>query len=929
MVPFYKIAKPRANIDKNIEKFGAQLADVKTKTGNKNYYDLDKFNSLTYETEGMKQALEDVRKRLQDGAGSGFRQIVTNFGGGKTHVMISMFHKCRDWGAIPIVIDGMDLGKNDTVWGEISKQIPSANIINDKISPDMDEILKMFDCGKPVLVLIDEIMHYLPIMSAVTVGNSDMAIQTVSFLQKLLTAAERMPNVCIIISLPDISQVVDKTHYETLEDMAGKKKQLITVSTDKDIPHIVRKQLFETSQDVINDKSKLIIERYTNQCIKSHMFSKEEKKEYMDRFRDSFPFTPEVIDILVTKWGSLPKFQKTRGVLRILSQTLKKTTYNKNSEYIALGDIDLTVDSIRAELIDYTGSTDIKSVIIADIIADKRTETEKRICQAVFMHSFPQRDDKCATKSDIQLACMTSILDQYKIESILTDLYDNKLIYLHQNKDKTYKFTSFESINGVLARTYDIVEQHEIEKLEFEELNKSLGVKFSSVAVWPDKSRIKIDDLESLQLLLLKNNDVKFCNQTLSIVSSKQGRINQNSIIFVMPSKSIKFEESARKFIATDIILETRENLTQSEKEIINKQRSNAYDGIIRNIRSKYNIVFLPDKSGIKEIRTRKETPNDDNVPVGDLIYNKLIEERQILESIGKPILKSYMKPGESCKDAVDTRIFEQMRRTRGEKRPVNKQVLLDACNEPPIIEKLVILNDKAYEPRLEKSDNIYSNNGKFLVNAGAKLELHVEAVDIDGDDLSYQWLSDSVNILNSNRPDITVKIPKNLKAGNIVSLKCNVSDGKATAVCDVILHIDCTCKTCGQKCDDCVCDQCPLCGKDNDICACESCSCCNSRPCDCEKCIICDKTPCECVCITEMSFDSIMSNNELGSWGGIYNTLLSIDTTNVKLVVEQVGVAKYKVRLNVKGTITRKIFNEIKNTMGKNVSYEEVVDDE
>ena len=106
MTPFYKLVEPRVDVksgvlDKSV--YAASLGDLlRQGEAGKRYRNKREFYKLTYETEGLLEALNDIRLRLHEGRGNGFRQIETSFGGGKTHSMIAMYHKCKDWDAIPL-----------------------------------------------------------------------------------------------------------------------------------------------------------------------------------------------------------------------------------------------------------------------------------------------------------------------------------------------------------------------------------------------------------------------------------------------------------------------------------------------------------------------------------------------------------------------------------------------------------------------------------------------------------------------------------------------------------------------------------------------------------------------------------------------------------------------------------------------------------
>ena len=45
-------------------------------------------------------------------------------------------------------------------------------------------------------------------------------------------------------------------------------------------------------------------------------------KDYRRKFEKAFPIHPELFDQLYTCWGALEKFQRTRGVLRLMAQVI-------------------------------------------------------------------------------------------------------------------------------------------------------------------------------------------------------------------------------------------------------------------------------------------------------------------------------------------------------------------------------------------------------------------------------------------------------------------------------------------------------------------------------------------------------------------------------------------------------------------------------
>ena len=91
----------------------------------------------------------------------------------------------------------------------------------------------------------------------------------------------------------------------------------------------------------------------------------EPSSEYRQRFEASYPFLPEVVDILYQRWGNFTSFQRTRGVLRLLSLVVHALK-ERELPYISLADFELTNQKVRRELLKHIGP-EYDSVIAADI----------------------------------------------------------------------------------------------------------------------------------------------------------------------------------------------------------------------------------------------------------------------------------------------------------------------------------------------------------------------------------------------------------------------------------------------------------------------------------------------------------------------------------------------------------------------------------
>ncbi len=551
--PFHKLVKPRADVragamDKSV--YAANLGDlIGHSNAGKQYWDKGEFTKLTYRTCGLDNALDDIRARLHEGRGSGFRQIETSFGGGKTHSMIAMYHMCRDWDATPVVIDGTDLDPStQTVWGEMERQLDGKiDMMSGKVAPGGAAITKLLERSKPVLILIDEIAHYLDgskgvgtvnhkTASKVSVGQSNMAAQTVNFLQRLFTKVGQLPRVCVVISLPDRDQVIEKRYYDQVQRVAGRQRQTVTVADPADIPHIIRRRLFETGEDVILDRAADIIRSYVDECVAGRSIHQDETDAYAERFRASYPFTPDVIDVLYGRWGSYPTFQRTRGALRLLSSVVH-SLLKSDRPYITLSDIDLSVNEIRKELIHHAGEN-MESVISSDITSSQSGAAQHgdagvRAARAIFMYSFPA-EHRGATRDDVRRAAFTAE-NGHSVVGDKLDALRRSLFFLELTDDQMLRFTHTENINRVIDRAKRSVNNSDADAKERNILEGRVGSKFRRMYVWPDHTS-RIEDIPGLQLVIMEKADIEYCKKVVTNVSPKSGRINQNALVFVMPA---------------------------------------------------------------------------------------------------------------------------------------------------------------------------------------------------------------------------------------------------------------------------------------------------------------------------------------------------------------------------------------------------------
>lgn len=127
MKTFSTIAIPHKDIQEGrltMDVFAANLWEVYKDRAPEAYRDSNIFFRKTYITEGLKNLLDIAEKRLKDAGGDPIIQLQTPFGGGKTHSLIALYHKAKEWNTNVVVIDGNTIDpKETTIWEEMESQL--------------------------------------------------------------------------------------------------------------------------------------------------------------------------------------------------------------------------------------------------------------------------------------------------------------------------------------------------------------------------------------------------------------------------------------------------------------------------------------------------------------------------------------------------------------------------------------------------------------------------------------------------------------------------------------------------------------------------------------------------------------------------------------------------------------------------------------
>ena len=385
---------------KNAE-FAADLAQVARGEGAYEYRDPVEFFARTFVTEGMSGLLAQALKRVGGKDGEPVIQLKTAFGGGKTHSMLALFHLLRGkaplekiaavkpvlavagLSALPkvqvaaLVGTALDPTKSkrpqnlagatvNTLWGEMAAQIAISagkpklyDFVKEAdkkgVSPGSESLKNLFDACGPCLILIDELVAYAKKLYGATGLPAGTFDNCITFIQEITEAARASKNSLVVASLPEseleIGGDAGKKVLETIEHTFGRMESIWKPVAANEGFEVVRRRLFldckkpEGKEAVCSAFSRM----YNESAADFPLASKE--LEYKERMLACYPIHPEIFDRLYEDWATLDRFQRTRGVLRLMAAVIHELWMGNDAALLIMpGSLPLDVPSVRDEL---------------------------------------------------------------------------------------------------------------------------------------------------------------------------------------------------------------------------------------------------------------------------------------------------------------------------------------------------------------------------------------------------------------------------------------------------------------------------------------------------------------------------------------------------------------------------------------------------
>jgi predicted AAA+ superfamily ATPase len=690
--------------------FAADLWQVYIGEGADEYRHPVEFFRRTYLTESLKRLLVSAIERLSGKGGDPVVQLQTNFGGGKTHSMLALYHLFS--GRSPAELPGIEsvlkeagvttlpevrrvvlvgnrlspgnpLKKRDgtvvrTLWGELAWQLGFAAggeeeakraygyiaADDEHATSPGDRLRELFNKYGPCLILIDEWVAYArQLHDEADLPGGSFETQF-TFAQALTESARAARNCLVVVSLPasegpgsphsqaedvEVGGLRGREALERLRNVIGRMESSWRPASAEEGFEIVRRRLFEPFTDPEQFKARDVVARAFADLYRTQReeFPREcSEADYEERIRAAYPIHPEVFDRLYTDWSTLLKFQRTRGVLRLMAAVIHCLwAKGDRSPLILPSSIPIDDPRVQFELTRYLSENWVP-VIEKDVDGPgslpARLDGEvpnlgkysacRRVARTIYLGSAPVATaaNKGLDDRRVKLGCVMpgeppAIFGDAlrRMAGSATYLYQDGTRYWYSTQPTVTKLA--EDRAEQLRREPDKVLQ-EIERRVRQDV-RQMG-DFKGVHVFP-QSPAEVPDDTDVRLVVLSpfvthakgDEESSALTAAREILNSrgKVARLYRNTLIFLAADRARlqDLEDAVRYYLAWDSILVDREalNLDPQQTRQAEAQKQAADKTVEVRLPETYQWLLVP-------VQVNRESGKPD--PTADVTWQEI-----------------------------------------------------------------------------------------------------------------------------------------------------------------------------------------------------------------------------------------------------------------------------------------------------------------
>jgi predicted AAA+ superfamily ATPase len=660
--------------------FAADLWQVYVGEGSDEYKNPSEFFRRTFLTEGLRNLLVNALLRLNGKGGDPVVELQTNFGGGKTHSILALYHLFSGTpaGELPGVEDllkkagvsvpegvrrpvivgtkispGKVHKKPDgtavhTIWGEIAWQLGGkegykfVKEADETATNPGDALRELFNRYSPCLILIDEWVAYARQLHEDTSLPAGTFETQFTFAQALTESAKAAKNTLLVISIPASESPSPQAGHERISDIevGGERGRAALARLKNAIGRveaswrpaspdegfeIVRRRLFQPITDpakfVERDQvSRSFIDMYDTQ--QQEFPSECREAGYERRIKAAYPIHPELFDRLYNDWSTLEKFQRTRGVLRLMAAVIHSLWERQDSNLLIMpANVPVDDPRVQFELTRYLEDQwvpviekDVDGQHSLSLNLDRenpnlgRYSACRRVARTIYMGSAPTQ--KTANRGiddrQVKLGCVQPGESVATFGDALRRLTD-RATYLYVD-GRRYWYSTQPTVTRLADERANRLHESDVADEIQQRLRMQARTRGEFAKVHACAPSADIPDEREARLVILgtehphtardQNSPARQEARTILDTRGSSPRTFRNTLVFLAcdSSRLKDLEQAVRQYLSWKTIWEEREalNLDAFQSRQAETKRHNADETVEARIPESYQWLLVP-----------------------------------------------------------------------------------------------------------------------------------------------------------------------------------------------------------------------------------------------------------------------------------------------------------------------------------------------
>ena len=780
------------------------------------------FFNQTYITPGIRTLLVNSLKRLAGNGGDPVIQTKTGFGGGKTHSLIALYHLVKSsdalinpppnneehqhtseeikgimqeakWHPTPdkppsvAVLDGTFLATTDltviketggplnTLWGVMAYQLGGqeayeivGEAAREGTAPGGRQLDQLLEQVGPCVILMDELVAYVR-----NAGEAQDNIYT--FMQVLTQSVRRSNNATLVVTLPE--SVVEAgaeggaEALSRLDSILGRIEAVWEPLEVHEAFEVVRRRLFGRIKDeAARDR---VCETFSRMYANARRDYPEEVSEprYLERMKACYPIHPEIFDRLYSDWSSIPRFQRTRAVLRMMANCINRLYLREDpSPLIMPANFTLSDPELSNEFLPLLDGE--WRPVLTEVDSDgSRTDNidrnvqrfsniggaARRIARTVFLGSASSGAVRGIDARRIHLGVVLPGQGVSVYKEALGQM--NGALYYLYNSDDRYYFHAEENLNKVATDRADTLNDREVDDWIIDQLREAARgghQRRAEVLVCPQNSD-DVRDLDTVQLVILppdkalpnrsrENDEAAAAAQDILLNRGNAPRIHRNGLLFLTARNDEirSLRSSAKTYLAWHSILNgdrrvanlTGDRLNQASSSLRSADRQLS-EALVRA----YRWAMVPSQENPQRANYGLSIFQTNPTDTGDIVDSALgqLTEAEVLVDEISPsalvsMLQQYVWSSSNYSDHISVdNLWELMTRNVYLHRLRNRNVLLKCIAEGVSEGRFgyaETYNDEKYEGMCfgeSMPDSSFADPGSGLLVAPEMAQLVIE----------------------------------------------------------------------------------------------------------------------------------------------------------------------------------------------------------